>query len=386
MRKRVRWLAAIPVAIGLGYLGLVSAESRVDARIAAVATQLHAPPPSLLDSTFWIVRSRVTAIDAYLEQKSKARDGLGVPAMWDSERRAELERGLASLGSFFEQVDALLEEQQCKFVLENGLVTSVDPPLLSQSRHRTNVLCARAFVDLDGPDGPRAAAKRLGQALDLIRLADDGRSMGYSISVAEEGIVLCALHRIVEDGGADGAAIRAELDRRLERLASDGRASKVMSNDVADFAEYDRRRGEPSWAMPWKRVERLVARGQLAYGLETAVRLLHASGKDSRSLHESVRQATLTLGGDFAYARGWMGVADTSHLQLVHVDLARRALDLAAHRENAGKPPMDRYSGNPLHEAETDRGIELRADGALAALNKKPTDSGAQLLSWTIPR
>ena len=387
MSKGIGGVVAIPVLIGVGYLGLWAAESRVDARIAALTTRLAPRPhPEFDPAMFWIVKARIAAIDAYLDQRAPAREGLGIPSMWELSRRAELEKSLNSLGSFFEQVDTLLEEPQCKFVLENGLVTSAEPARLGRSRHRTNVLCARAMFDFEVSGASRAAAERLGQALDLIRLDDNGRLIGYSIATAEEKIVLFALQRMLESGRAEGAVFREVLDDRLARLGSDARASDVLRNQVSDFAEYDAKRGTPSWLTPWSRIGRLMDRRRLALGFETSLRLLSASGKESRSLSDSAHRTRRDFGDDFVWAWASIMAADNSHWNLIHVDLARRALELAANRGAIGSPPIDRYSGSPLHEKEKDQRVELRSDGALAAFHKQPTDRGAELLCWTIPR
>jgi hypothetical protein len=81
-----------------------------------------------------------------------------------------------------------------------------------------------------------------------------------------------------------------------------------------------------------------------------------------------------------------MITADASHMHEVRLDLARRALALAADREARGAPPVDRYTGGIFEERDTDHGIELRAESAMSALNLGPSDSGAYLLCWTIPR
>jgi hypothetical protein len=257
-----------------------------------------------------MVRARLTAIDAYLDQHAKAREGFAVPAMWGPEHQAELEQGFESLGSFFEQVDSLLDDDTCRFALAHGEIVSDLGPMLSLSSHRTNVLCARALTEFEGPDGSRLAARRLGQALDLIRLGDDGRDLGYLISTTEEDRVLSALRRLLADERADGLAFRRELDDRLERISRVDRVESVLSNSVAEYVECERGHSESSWAKPWSRYEQWRERNRVSEGLATSVQLARTTGVNSRALYLSKLGAT----DNPAWVNGWMA-ADGSHMR-----------------------------------------------------------------------
>ncbi len=216
--------------------------------------------------------------------------------MWMPDRRAELAQGLASLGTLFEQVDELLSDPACQDVLSTGAIAAVDAPRLGLSRHRTNVLCAKALVELDGPGGSHAGAKRLGQALDMIRLGDDGRLFGCVVSNAEECIVLQALQRMLLCPDGDVSAMNAVLGGRLDRIARDHRAETALSCDLADFQGRSRPLAERGWIAPWRGIGELMERRRLGEllggviparaGAESGVQEEPRSVRRSRRLHE----------------------------------------------------------------------------------------------------
>ena len=136
---------------------------------------------------------------------------------------------------------------------------------------------------------------------------------------------------------------------------------------------------------PWSRLESCIARSRVAEGAEECLRLAQASGVRSREVFEREFEPASAI-----YVKGWLQMADGSHLQLTCRDLARRALDLAVELKSAesarSAPPVDRFSGSPIHEETSERGVEIRSDGALAAQQAKPGDPGSYLLCWSIPR
>jgi hypothetical protein len=372
------------LAVCVAWLALDSVERRVDARVLALRERLSGPALRSEPERFGVLHARVRAVDAYLEQKTGRRESFGAPWTWGPEHRPELARDLASLGSFFEQVDSLLDDAQTRWVLAHEGY-SPDTPRHGSSRHRTNVLCAQALVDFDRADGSRDGAKRLGEALDLIRLEDDGRTMGYLISAAEEDIVLEALRRVLQEGRADPCEIREELGARLDRISRPDRVEIALSGEIDGALVYFDARGTRSAAYPWARLESCIARSRLADGAEECMRRARAVGERSRERQKSEDESALAL-----YVDAWLNMADYSHVYLARCDLARRAVDLAIELKGAegvhSAPPIDRFSGSPIHEETTDRGVEIRSDGALAALQRKPGEPGSELLCWSIPR
>lgn len=379
-RVVVLWAA---LAATLAWAGLILVERRVDARVLALRERLAGRALRAGPERFGVLGARVRAVDAYLEQKTGGRESFGAPWTWGPEHRPDLALDLASLGSFFEQVDSLLEDAQAKWVLAHEGY-SPDTPRLGPSRHRTNVLCAQALVDFDRAEGSRDGARRLGQALDLIRLQDDGRTMGYLISAAEEGIVLEALRGVLQAGRADVCEIREELGAKLDRISRPGRVEIALSGEIGGALEFFDARGTRSAAYPWARLESCIARSYLADGAEECLMRTRALGK-RREPHGSEGESASAV-----YVDSWLNIADNSHLFLARCDLARRAVDLAIELKGAegvrSAPPIDRFSGSPIHEETTDRAIEIRSDGALAALQVKPGDPGSYLLCWSIPR
>jgi hypothetical protein len=382
-RARVIVLSAV-LAAGVGWSGLNLLERRVDARVLELCDRLAGPEPRSGGDMFGVLHARVVAVDAYLQQKAGRVSSIGAPCTWGPEQRRDLERDLASLGSFFEQVDGVLDDPQAKWVLgHEGYFP--EAPILGMSRRRTDVLCARALVDFDRADGSRDGARRLGQALDMIRLGDDGQSFGYLVSAAEEDIVLGALHLVLEQGRADAQTIREELGARLERISRADRVEIVLSGDIVGAMNYLDVRETRSAVYPWSRLESCIERSRLADGIEESLRLAGANGARAwEFLDGSHSPATA------AYVQGWFQIAKDSHLFLAQRDLARRALDIAAELKRAetvrSAPPVDRFSGSPIHEETSDRRVEIRSDGALAALQRKPGQPGSELLCWSIPR
>jgi len=381
VRRLTVCVVSISALVGAFYLGLWTADRRVSDRIEMLKSELRAPT-YIADPSVWrMIRAPLTATDAYLDRHSQWREGFAAPAMWQPERRAELERGFQSLGTFFEQVDSLLDDVTCRSVLDHGEIVSELDPMPGLSRHRTNVLCARALTEFEEPDGSRLAARRLGQALDLIRLGDNGREIAYMTSTAEEDIVLSALRQLLADDRADGAAFQRELDDRLERVSREDRVEAVLKSSVELYLESERWRSEASWARPWTRYEAWRERRRVSEGLAMSIELARTDNLKSRALF---------MKGDAmdrpACVNGWMIIADSFHLHELHLDLARRALALAADRETRGAPTVDRYTGGFFQERPTERGIALCAASAMAAQDIGNSDSRARLLTWTIPR
>jgi hypothetical protein len=364
-------LAAVAVVLGTCAFLFVG-ERRVDARMSRLVKPIDSSA-----QVSEILHSRLVGIDAYLDQRARARDAFGAPGMWTPDRRTELEQGLASLGTFFEQVDDLLSDPSCRHVLEKGTIAAVDAPRLGLSRHRTNVLCAKALVEFDRPDGSRSAAKRLGQALDMIRLGDDGRLFGYAVSNAEECIVLQALQKILLRPDGDVAAINEVLGDRLDRIARDNRAETALSRDLADFRERSRPLAERGWMAPWRGIGELMEGRRLANCWEESFRLVQGSNPESRrSLDAFVDRQGCEQG------RFPLSFANDSHVFRTRVELAHAALDLAEQLRNPATPS----TSSPFHVVEAGDHVELRAEDALAALEVEPGDPGAYLLCWTIPR
>jgi len=239
------------------------------------------------------------------------------------------------------------------------------------------VLCAKALVELDGPGGSHAGAKRLGQALDMIRLGDDGRLFGCVVSNAEECIVLQALQRMLLCPDGDVSAMNAVLGGRLDRIARDHRAETALSCDLADFQGRSRPLAERGWIAPWRGIGELMERRRLANCWEESFRLVQAPSPESRkSLEAFVDRDGCTNG------RLPLNLANDSHVFRTRAELAHAALDLAEQLKNPAAPS----TSSPFHVVEAGDHVELRAEDALAALDVKPGDPGAYLLCWTIPR
>jgi hypothetical protein len=362
---------------------LFVAERRIDRRLLNLLPPLDTSAAIADSQKLSVLHSRLVGIDGYLDQRSASEIAFGAPAMWEQVRRVELEIGLANLGSFFEQVDSLLSDPTCRAALDRDRTAGVEAPRLGLSRHRTNVLCAQALVDFDRPEGSSAAAKRLGQALDLIRLGDDGSLMGYLVSNVEEAIVLEAIQQILLCPHRDIDAIQQELEGRLSLMAREQRAESALLRDLAEFRARLRPGRNQGWGVSVCSLGDLMEEARLANCWEESLRIVRASGAESR---EHVDKFLEKNGCD--HGRGLLDVAHLSHICRLRAELAQAALALAGPlRSRAGSathPPQE--SSESFRIVESNDHVELCAESALAALQVKPGDPGAYLLCWTIPR
>jgi hypothetical protein len=370
------------------------ADRHVDTRLSELKRELGHPVFAPHPRQGQILLARLVVLDADLEQRIPSQDGFGSPGKWGPDRRAELEKGLASLGSFLEQVDTLLVSSECREYLERGLAAGKECPWLVSSRHRTNVLCAQALVEFEGPGGSAAAANRLGQALDLISLEDDRSFGGYLVSTANEDIVLLALKRMILDPRAQVHAIREKLHDRLERIVEPARFEWALRADLDHSFEMARVFAEKDWPSPLEPIGELLEKHRLADCLQETIALSRMSGVESQHrLYDAGKDVRNSEGRQWAQSGFWLPMADQSHLIRVRRSLALAALDVATRMGDSQDTaaslatlPCDPYTGKPFRIDEKDGGFEVRADDALAAISKKPGQPGTELLCWTIAR
>jgi hypothetical protein len=190
--------------------------SDVDPRVAAAAQE-------------WV--ERLAALDGTLDRLAPIATGVGSPRMWTSEHALELEAVVRDVTPTLDELAKLALERRPFGPLPRC-------PKLMTSRHRTNLICAAAWVD---PDAGRAGIRLL-QALDVARMEDDGSYPAAAIHLADAGIVASAERSMVERRGRDEdaeRALRSQFAPFLDHRFLPTRVGRALVDFVDDDEDRD---------------------------------------------------------------------------------------------------------------------------------------------------
>lgn len=307
---------------------------RAGAHIEAPASEYQPPPVASL-----VFFRRLEGLDVWLERRAPSRAGLGAPWRWQPSEAERLAEELQPLATFFHEIKRILDEPACREALGEGARLArlaplfeataeellVDTPKLAAARNWSNLLCARAVVAARRPETREEAPRRLGQALDLAHLIDDGTYYGLFIRTMGTDITLLALQTLLAEG-VDASLLRSALDERLAR------AVRPEACELAFASEVDRAvrvweaaseggvdlTGYPIPATPALRIqlERYEAHLAGARPLCDEVELADLSGtaRTWKSLELNVLQARLALAAADYRARFGRDVATLEEL------------------------------------------------------------------------
>jgi hypothetical protein len=198
-----------------------------------------------------------------------------------------------------------------------------ETPRLSASREFTHALCGRAWLALEGGDGP-AAVRAWTDALRLARALDDGTIIGTLLRGTSEDIVLGSV-RAGLGMGASATALRAELApfyRDWGNVAE--RAEHAIRRDLSLLAAIDpppEGWDDPAYCLGFfQPIEDSIAEARAP-----AAEFFRNTGRDREG------------GNDHPSA--WRQI--TAHLHDLHArrNVAFTALAAAAHREQHGAFP-----------------------------------------------
>jgi hypothetical protein len=209
---------------------------------------------------------RLDDIDAWLDDEAPWDDG--VPAWLDPGIRPTLGSRLSPLGPFYEEINALIlfpPHQEALIRFEpvahrstiHGCTEPIDSyatPSLARSGRWIDLLCAKAVAEASSPIGSEGAVRYLTQALDLVRLLDDGSLLGAGVSVALETQILRALHLIGLGPRLDPVLLRRELEPRLAHIGAKVRLWSALRAEISlrveateEILRNPGRDGEDAW-------------------------------------------------------------------------------------------------------------------------------------------
>jgi len=369
MSNRALWISLFVLgslaALGAGaYATYESLEDRIETRLGVLRASTSDLVPDR-SSEAHDLSARVDAIDRWVRDNTTKDDPFGPPWLKSAEDVVDLPQRLDRMGDFFGQVDALTESEGCRKILERGVYLDMPTRRLMFSRTRTNLLCARAWVDQRVAGDSAAAVRRLGQALDLARLGDDGRAIGLLIDVTNEQIVLFATQETLRDPRCDKALLHEQLDARLARMHDPDRLRRALFLDFTSLQERIHGKG----------VVGLVHELRYLDGLERAMALANVPGIEAEPVVRSLENSSNR------YDSAWCATVRSWHLARTQSELARAALALAARSEDP--LPLDPYSHEPFVRETTPDGERISSPPAIRSMGG-PEHPG--LLSWTLPR
>lgn len=369
MTNRARWILLVVLAtvaaLGAGaFAAYASLENRIETRLEA----LRASTPDLESTRSPESRelsARLDAIDRWVRENTTLDDHFASPWLLAAEDVVDLPGRLDRMGPFLERVDVLTSSDACRRSLDRGEYLEMPTRRLMFARTRTNLLCARAWVDQRVAGDAPAAARRLGQALDLARLGDDGRAIGLLIDIASEQIVLSTIQEILLDPRCDAKVLHEELDARLARMRDPVRLRRTLILEVKTFQEHVQGKGFAS----------LVHELRYLEALERALALARLSGIGANT---AIRSSELALD---RYDSALRPTVQSWHLARTRTELGRAALAVAARSD--APLPIDPYSDGPFVRETTPSGERISSPAAIASLGDA---SQPCLLSWTLPR
>lgn len=369
MTNRALWitLVALAVVVALG-VGAFAAHESLESKVEVLLAEIRAATPSVERRRSPEGRelyARLDGIDRWVRDNAVVGDRPHSPWLQSAEDVVDSPGGLEPLEPFFEQVDALASSEACRKFLERDEYLSMPTRRLLLARTCTNLLCERAWIDQCVVGDGVAAARRLGQALDLARLGDDGSAIGFMIDIANEQIVLSATQVILLDPRCDARVLHEALDAKLARMRDPDRLRRTLVQEFETFREH----------VPGRSTVRLE--NELRY-LEALERAL-----DLAELHGSEAEAALRPSGSAAdpYASAVSGIVKSWHLARTRTELGRAALALAAGID--APLPTDPYSNAPFVRETTPSGERICSPAAIATLGDS---NQPYLLVWTLPR
>ncbi|MFN0008145.1 MAG: hypothetical protein ACKVXR_09580 [Planctomycetota bacterium] len=350
--------------LGLGlFAAHASLEARIDERLGRIrqATRFSREPRS--PETRELV-ARLEAIDRWVVENA-SDDGLPPPWLRDAEDVVDLPEKLEAMAPFFQQVDVLTDSEACTRILADDERLDMPTRRLFLARMCTNLLCAQAWFDQHVEGDSAAAARRLGQALDIARLGDDGSMIGFMIDLANEQYVLLAVQQVFLKPQHDARVFHEALECRLARIDDPDRLRRTL---VLEFEEFRAR-------VPGRNLLGLVRELQCIETLERALALAGATGAES----EAGLPALEAQSGDYAFTYG--SAVKCWQLARTHAELGRAALAVAARSE--APLPIDPHTNRPFARETTAEGERISSPEAIATLGDP---SEPYLLSWTLPR
>jgi hypothetical protein len=369
MSNRARWILLVVIAtfaaLGAGaYTTYESFQSWTETRLRALRASTPGLAPERTPESRELA-ARLDAIDRWVRDNTTPGDPFGPPWLKAAEDVVDLPMRLDRMGAFFEQVDVLTSSEGCQEALERGVTLDMPTRRLMLARTRTNLLCARAWIDHRVGGDTAAAARRLGQALDLARLGDDGRAIGLLIDIANEGTVLSATQEILRDPSCDAKILRGQLDARLARMRDPERIRQSLILDFMAFREQVHGKG----------IVALVHELRYLEALDHAMALVDLPGAKVAPVIQSYE------GSPNRYDAAWCAIMKNWHFARTHAELGRAALALAARSEES--LPIDPYSNEPFAREATADGVRISSPAAIRSLGNP---SQPRLLSWTLPR
>jgi len=219
---------------------------------------------------------------------------------------------------------------------------------------------AALSLDEDAPsrESARDCALRLGRALDLVRLLDDGCALSVVISGTLEADVLALVLRAL-DAGADPRALAAELEPRLRALSAPGRAERALRYDMDVFVSQVREASSRTTAAS---VVRSLVAEPFRYGefhslLDEYERCVAVARLAPGELLARAREGGMQPQAHPEQAPAYLRTVDSIELARARLALARAVLVLAAERAATGRWPadladlpgaLDPHSGEPL--------------------------------------
>lgn len=180
--------AAFPRAVALLALFL-AASACAGADLAPLALEEAREQPPAAEPPFLI---ELRALCDTVEPLAPWQEFRGAPRDWGLADGDRLARKLAPLEPFFSALPELLAQPECQAALAERKLVARSVPQLAVVRNLTNLLCARALLDVRAGN-ERDALQRLSQATAVARLMNDGSEMGSSIATAAAFIVADAL-------------------------------------------------------------------------------------------------------------------------------------------------------------------------------------------------
>ena len=292
--------------------------------------------------------ARLDELDAWLDGPGEWGEPL--PDWLDNRKRTTLARRLEPFEPFFEQVTALLAEPYCAQALANGesfayrtsiraQTTDYDvyaTPSIDRAGRWIDLLCADAVLRVGLGEGSPRTIRSLAQALDLLRLLDDGTLIGTQKVAELELGVLLSVRKVAPGPRVDPVLMRSEIERRLGVLGSELRVWSALKDEVSHRVEIAevllRESGRPDedhWL------------GELDCSRSRLVkRTLDVTYVQDELRSASVLCARLDAFPDSYALRHLVDAVEVLHTLDVYAQLARIALSINEYRSEEGEFPQ----------------------------------------------
>lgn len=175
---------------------------------------------------------RVAALALESAEQDTTRLAPWSPRSWNEEHQRRIAAYLPTREPLFRAVDELFDTPGLRRALSRGEPLSREWTCsLYVQRHLTNLLCARAVILAHGGTWI-GSARRLGQALDLVPLLDDGTEMGRVIGSANASIAADCIQWLLEEPATSARTFADALEPRLVHVAIRFERRALPSNFV----------------------------------------------------------------------------------------------------------------------------------------------------------